>query len=222
MFSSRRKINGMTEADTALIVLAYMKVLAWPVTTLVVVGVFREPIRVLISKLQHVKLPGGAELNWQQAILDAEHAAEKVGSLADSATVEQPAVVVAASEAREPGLFRSPTNFEWSLYRNFVRRDPKLALEGLRTELSLMLKNLAKLYNIKLPDRKESIDQLLIHLADARVLSNDEVQLVRSINDVIQAARCDAAITQSDANRTLDSAEVFKNAYLSLLSQNRD
>jgi hypothetical protein len=209
----------MSGPDTAVIVLEYLKVLAWPITTLVVVSIFREPIRGLIVKLQHIKLPGGAELNWQQAIREAEDAAQKVASVTSSAPVEKPAVVIAASEAQEPGLFRSPTNFDWSIYRNFVRRDLKLALEGLRTELSLMLKNLAVLYNVELQEGHASIDQLLIHLAGARVLTSDEIQLVRSINDVIQAARCDASVTQSDAERTIDSAEVFRNAYFALLSQ---
>jgi hypothetical protein len=213
------RIDGMLGPDTSLIVLAYLKVLAWPITTLVIIIVFREPIRDFIAKLQHIKLPGGAELNLQQSIQKAEAAAVKVASVTTGATLEQSAVAIATSAAQRSGLLRSPTNFDWSLYRSFARRDVKLALEGVRTELSLMLKNLVVLYDVDVERENASIDQLLIHLAGAGVLTSDQVQLVRSINDVIEAARCDASVMRSDAERTIDSAEAFRDAYLVLQSQ---
>ena len=64
--------------EIARLVLEYIKVLLWP--SLVVVGFiyFRNEVRQLAATLSHLKLPGGAEFDWEKKLQEAEDTAEHI------------------------------------------------------------------------------------------------------------------------------------------------
>lgn len=71
--------------ELAKLVLEYVKVLAWPAVVLTTVFVFKHELRALVRSVQHLKLPGGAELEWQRELRTAEKAAATVEASAELA-----------------------------------------------------------------------------------------------------------------------------------------
>ncbi len=47
-----------------------IRALAWPVTVLVILGVFRRELRAIASRMEGAKLPGGTELSFGKAGVD--------------------------------------------------------------------------------------------------------------------------------------------------------
>ena len=66
--------------DVAQLVLEYLKSLIWPIQILLAVIIFRKELRELLKSLQHLRLPGGTELDWQRNLEQAEAAAKEVES----------------------------------------------------------------------------------------------------------------------------------------------
>jgi hypothetical protein len=64
--------------EIAKLVLEYLKVIVWPGVILVALTIFRHELCALIATLEHLKLPGGAELEWKRQMLAAEQAAGKI------------------------------------------------------------------------------------------------------------------------------------------------
>jgi hypothetical protein len=51
------------------LILEFVKVLAWPITALVLALIFRAPLRAILSRLRRAGLPGGVSIDFQEQIL---------------------------------------------------------------------------------------------------------------------------------------------------------
>ncbi len=201
--------------ELARLILEYVKVLAWPLVAGSGLWIFRGELRRLVATVQHLKLPGGAEVDWQKQLRAAEMAAEKVEAkqLPAVASPERPRTdLVMKMQAR--GLLVSPSEYDLSYYRRLTGTDPNLALAGLRMELDRMLQNLASLYGVEYDRLRASPGRFPGLLRAQGVLEADEYDLLRSIVNVANAALHGKDVSKEDALRTIDSAEVFRDAYL--------
>jgi len=204
--------------DIARLVLEYVKVLAWPLVVATGFLVFRRELRALVATLQHIKLPGGAELDWQRQLQATEQAAERVeATQAPELPPGEPLRVQLIQQIYDHGFLRSPSDYNFSYYRDMAERDPNLALAGLRMELERMLQNLMKVYHI---DRPSATAGTVVHLLYGRqMLTQEESELLASIIKVTNQAVHGQDVSKDAALRVIDSAEVFRDAYLVHMSR---
>jgi hypothetical protein len=207
------------KVNIARLVLEFVKVLAWPTVVLIGCSLFRRELSALIATLEHLKLPGGTELDWKRQLREAEQAAEKVESTPRAATVatqsEQQELL---SRFQENGLLPSPTNYDWSYYLKIAESDPNLALAGLRMELERMLQNMAKVSGIEYNPLRTSPGRFVGLLRSKDVIEKEEYDLLRTVINVANAALHGRDVNAEDARRTIQSAEAFKDSYLSFMA----
>jgi hypothetical protein len=204
--------------EIARLVLEYLKVLAWPLVVATGFLIFRRQLQALVATLQHIKLPGGAELDWQRQLQATEQAAEKVEATQapQLPSGERPRAQL-IQQIYDHGFLRSPSDYDFSYYRDIVERDPNLALAGLRMELERMLQNLTKVYHIDSP--RLSPTRIASSLRANQVLTGEEHQLLVSIIEIATRAVHGQDVSKDAALRVIDSAEVFRDAYLAHMSR---
>jgi hypothetical protein len=204
----------VVEMEIARIVLDYVKVLAWPSVVAMGLLLFRRELQNLVATLQHLKLPGGAEMDWQRQIQATEQAAEKVEA-------EQPrplprrGIVQRIYDRR---LMRSSSDYDFSYYEKIAETDPNLALAGVRMELEPMLRNLATVYQVDYDERAAPM-QVARLLREQGVLRKEEDELLRQIISVASRAVHGQDVSREDALRTIKAAEIFRDAYLAHMAQ---
>ncbi len=204
--------------DVAKLILEFVKVLAWPTVVVIGVVLFRLELSALIASLEHLKLPGGAELDWKRQVREAEQAAERVDATPRAATSPtQPAQAQLSSRLQEHGLLSSPTNYDWEYYSKLAESDPNLALAGLRMEIERMLQNMARVSGVEYDPFRTTPNRFIGLLRSKDVLGPEEYDLLRSVISVANAALHGRDVTEGDAQRTIQSASAFKDSYLAFM-----
>jgi hypothetical protein len=104
--------------EIAKLALEYLKTLAWPAVVLIALYIFRRELRLLIASLEHLKLPGGAELDWKKTVQEAERAAERVETSpnTEEMPIEQKQLQDLIGKLARYGFARSPTDHDWNYY----------------------------------------------------------------------------------------------------------
>lgn len=197
--------------------------------------IFRRELSLLIASLEHLKLPGDAELDWKKEVQEAERVAEKIEASPNTAVVpsDKKELQALAKKLEDYGFARSPTDYNWDYYRKLAKDDPNLALAGLRMELERMLQNLSEasgaydnrtsLYSsgisLSVDTRRitASAGQMLRHLRSTGILGQDEFELLQSILHIANAALHGRDATEDEAVRVIKSAEAFKEFYLAFM-----
>lgn len=203
----------------AKLVLEFVKALAWPTVVMIGIALFRHELSALIATLEHLKLPGGAELDWKRQVREAEQAAERV-----EASPRVAAIATSAAQTQLLSRFQlygfnpSQTNYDWSYYSKLVDTDPNLALAGLRMEIERMLQNMAKVAGIEYDQFRTSPGRLIGLLRSKQVIEPDEYELLRSVINVANAGLHGRDVSAEDARRTIQYAEAFKDSYLAFIA----
>ncbi len=206
--------------DIAKLVLEFLKVLIWPTAVLTSFIIFRAELKSLAESLRRIKLPGGTELEWQQKIKAAEEAAEKVENsprVLESTNVKND-LATFVSQSYKHGLLASPSNYDFNYYREIAERDRNLSLAGLRMELERMLQNMANFFNIEYDKMRTSTGRLSRLLEKEDIFEKTESELLGSIISVANAALHGREVSLFDADRTIESAEVFLDFYVAFMS----
>ncbi|HEY4740497.1 MAG TPA: DUF4145 domain-containing protein [Candidatus Acidoferrales bacterium] len=202
------------------LILDFVKVLIWPVTTIGLVLIFRSQLVALLSRLRKADLPGGVSINFEKQIQEVKQLSEKVGALpTPTDRPKPPAIPLTEANARMISLELrpSPSGLDMTYYRDIALNDPTLALAGLRIELEIMAKNLAR--GFKIPIREtESIGRLLSRLKAEGSITNEQLQLTRKILDVCNQAVHGRTVTKEEAEEVITAAEVLTQQYLNWLS----
>lgn len=147
--------------EIAQLVLEYIKVLTWPAFALVCLVLFRSSIRGLVPRLKNAELPGGVKFDFQEAIEQAQQLKKEILTAPKSPDA-RPKVgkPIQQTEANarmiELGLQPSPSGLDLGYYRALIEQDPNIGLAGLRMELEILGRNLAKGFNIPLSPRDGS------------------------------------------------------------------
>lgn len=206
--------------EVAKLILEYVKSLAWPTTALLLAWIFRHEIRAVLTRIRKAELPGGVSVDFENQILETKELAARVETAPPPPDRPQSAALPltqANSRMISLGLTPTPSGLDMNYYRAIAARDPALALAGLRIELEILLKNLAKGFNISGPGY-ESPTQLLRRLRDAAAITTDQFALGRKVLSLANQAVHGRTVSQHESEEIIDAAEALVRDYLAWLS----
>ncbi|MGV7221157.1 MAG: DUF4145 domain-containing protein [Nitrospinales bacterium] len=204
------------------LLLKFIDVLIWPVVVIYCLNMFKDQIGSFFARMEKADLPGGISLKaFQEEIklgkeLSVEVREEK------SPKQEKPGVsAIPINEANARmlnlGLAPSPSGLELSEYRILAQQDPNLALAGIRMEIEIMLKNLAKGFEISI---KGGYGAGIIakKLSEQGKITQSQTQLISTVIKLCNSAVHGHKVTLSEAEDILDISEILRDDYISWLS----
>ena len=204
------------------IILEFIKVTIWPITIFIILLIFQNQIGDLFHRIKKAELPGGINIETfpEQLQLAKEISKEvKKESLAKNAENKKPIINLTDANKRmiSLGLAPSPSGLDMSYYRNLSKQDPNIAFAGLRMEIDLMIKNLAKGFKIEISD-SDSTDDKLRKLRDNDAITDNQFDLIKKLIKLCNNAIHGLKVTDEDANAILDIGTVLRDDYIAWLS----
>ncbi len=204
------------------LILDYIEVLIWPAIVFYCLNLFKDQIGGFFARIEKADLPGGISLKaFQEQIelgkeLSVEVREEK------STKQDKPgfsAIPINEANARmlNSGLSPSPSGLELSEYRILAQQDPNLALAGIRMEVEIMLKNLAKGFEIPLKD-VFSAGIIVKKLQEKGAITQSQTQLISTVIKLCNLAVHGHKVTLSEAEDILEITEILRDDYISWLS----
>lgn len=206
--------------EIAKLILEYVRTLIWPTVALLLAWIFKPEIRAVLARIRKAALPGGVSLDFENQILETKALATRVETAQPPPNRPQSAVLPlteANSRMIALGLTPTPSGLDMNYYRAIAVRDPTLALAGLRIELEILIRNLAKGFKISLSGY-ESPTQLLRRLRDAAAITNDQFALGRKILSLANQAVHGNTVSQRESEEIIDAAKALVDDYLAWLS----
>lgn len=208
--------------EIAKLILKYIEVLIWPAVVLYCLYLFKDQIGDFFSRLEKADLPGGISLKaFQDEIklgkeLSVEVREEK-SQKQDRTGFSAIPINEANARMLNLGLSPSPSGLELSEYRILAQRDPNLALAGVRMEVEIMLKNLAKGFNISLREVYNS-GIIVKKLGEKGSITQSQAQLISTVVKLCNSVVHGHKVTLSEAEDILDIAEILRDDYIFWLS----
>ncbi len=206
--------------EVAKLILEYLKALIWPTSVLLLAWIFRPEIRAVLARIRKAALPGGVSVDFENQILETKELATRVETAQPPPNRPQSAALPlteANSRMISLGLTPTPSGLDMNYYRAIALRDPTLALAGLRIELEILTRNLAKGFKIDISEY-ESPSQLLRRLRDAAAITSDQFALARKILSLANQAVHGRTVSQHESEEIIDAAEALVRDYLAWLS----
>lgn len=201
------------------LLLRYIDVLIWPAVTLYILIGFRKEIGRLFERAKRVQLPGGISIEafedkLQKAkLLEQEIRANRKSDVPNQATGIKKGDTEANRHMIGLGLRPSPSGLNLGYYTNIAESDITLAMAGLRMDLELMLRNLAKGYSIEIHD-KSSSDQLIDSLLNAGAINKSQSEFVRIIFQLTNFAIHGGKITIRQFEEVIELAKTLVEDYV--------
>lgn len=211
--------------DTAKLVLEFVQAMVWPSVVVLAIFFFKDEVKLLVKRLASVKIGDKSVEFFQNELDKAQELSADVRSDPELSEEKRERIAAAPkipltdanAQMLKHGLRPSPSGLELAYYRSLAERDPALALAGLRIELEIIGQNLAKGFNVELPERA-SVTGVFRALSNAHAVTNKQYNLVQSITRLANSAVHGAPISRDDANAVIDTADVLRDQYLSWLS----
>jgi len=206
--------------DIAYLILDYLKVLIWPCVTLMVLFLFRKQIFVAFNRLKSAGLPGGISLNFEQEIQRVVEMSREVKDTEPPADKKQiPTIPLTEANARmiSLDLQPSPSGLNLTYYSNLAEQDPNIALAGIRMEMDILTRNLAKGFGIKI-DNRDSANTLLKKLYQKSAIGINQFNLAQKMIQLCNRAIHGQPVSREEAYSVIEVAEVLAKQYLSWLS----
>lgn len=204
--------------EVAKLIVEFLRVLVWPVVAVAVTILFRSQLRGLLQRLRKAELPGGVTIDLREEIAEAKAVSERVVVAAAKPT---PTHTIPLTEANarllQLGLAPSPSGLDMTYYRQLALQDPTLALAGLRIEVDVLARNLARGWKIDVTARESGL-RLLRRLLEKGAITNDQFDLVGKILRLCNAAIHGQVVSQAEANEIIDLADILAEQYLAWLS----
>ncbi len=209
--------------EIAELILEYIKVLIWPVFAFACVILFRRSIVGLIPRLKNAELPGGVKFDFQEAIEQAQQLKKEILAAPRSPDTQPKVgkpIQLTEANARMAalGLQPSPSGLDLGYYRALIEQDPNIGLAGLRMELEILGRNLAKGFNIALSPRDVGAMNIFRKLLDNGAITNLQFQLLKKIIELCNAAIHGERVTKEQADSILDTMKFLADDYIAWLS----
>lgn len=115
------------------------------------------------------------------------------------------------------GLRPTPSGLDMNYYRKLADTDPNIALAGLRIEVEILARNLAKGFKISFDDR-DTVRVLLQKLLLKGNLTEEQYQLSQKILQICNAAVHGLSMSRDDANAVIGVAQTLADQYVDWLS----
>ena len=209
--------------DIAKLILAFVEALVWPATVLIVAFRFRTEIVAILARLKKADLPGGVSLDFSEEVKEARQLSHEVeiqpAKPHPAQKTQRPAIPLTEGNARmiSLGLQPSPSGLDMDYYRTLALQDPNVALAGLRIEIDVLARNLAKGFKIPTSER-ESGARLLSKLRSAEAITDAQFNLAQKVLRLCNAAVHGTVVAKEQADVVIDAAEVLFQQYLEWLS----
>ena len=208
--------------EIAKIILEFIKATIWPVTTLIIIAIFRHQIGGLFHRIKKAELPGGITLEtFPEQLKVAKEISEEVKQESLEKIADKKISIIHLTEANKRmlslGLAPSPSGLELTYYKTISEHDPNLAFAGLRMEVETMLKNLAKGFKVEISDR-DSSNNILQKLKVKGCITIRQYELITKVLKLCNAAIHGLKVNTQDANKILDIAAVLRDDYVAWLS----
>lgn len=206
--------------DIARLVLDFIDTLVWPAVVITGLLLFKKPFTTVILRLKGAGLPGGVTLNFEQELRDAQSLSRDVAKAPSKEPKPGvPTIAVTQANARliSLDLQPSPSGLDMAKYSELARQDPNIALAGLRMEIEILARNLAKGFKIDF-DSRDSAGALLGKLQSNGAITEDQYYLAQKIVRLCNAAIHGTRVSQEDAEAVIDTAKVLAKDYLLWLS----
>ncbi len=206
--------------EVAKLVLEYIKALAWPITVTALGLASKSEIKATLARIRRADLPGGFEINFKDEIRETAELASRVETAPTSPGRPNTAAIPlteANSRMIALGLTPTPSGLDMGYYKAISARDPTLALAGLRIELEILTRNLAKGFKIDASPR-ESPSAVLRRLRDASAVTPDQFALGQRVLSLANQAIHGRTVSKNEADEILDAASALVDDYLAWLS----
>lgn len=206
--------------DTANVILEYLRVLIWPTIILSIFLIFKRHLVILLDRIYHAELPGGVAVDLTRKIEETKELSTLVRKAEAPPNKNRgPAIPLTEANARllQLGFRASPSGLDVSYYRNLAEEDPNVALAGLRIEVDILARNLAKGFNFEIAER-DSGARLVRRLYDEGAITLEQMRLTLRVLQVCNAAVHGSSVSYENAISVIDSAGILFDQYLSWLS----
>jgi hypothetical protein len=206
--------------ETAKLLLEYIKALIWPLTVLLVALMFRREIRAILRRVKRAALPGGVSLDLEDEIRETTELATRIEANPAPKRKDEPAVLPlteANSRMIELGLKPVPSGLDLNYYKTIAETDPTLALAGLRIELEILLRNLAKGFKVERLGHESPL-RILRRLRDASKITSDQYELGQRILSLANGAVHGRSVSRNEANQIIEASKALIDDYLAWLS----
>lgn len=202
------------------LILEYLKILIWPSLILGIVLIFRKQIDSRIRDIQKADLPGGFSISFATEIREAEKLSAQVSaspSLPQTEGAKKLPLTEANLRMLKLGLQPSPSGLNVDYYRDLAVIDPNLALAGLRLEIDVLLRNLAKGFKVPIT-LQDSGGQLIRKLYSSDAVTREQAGLISKILQLTSAGVHGSVVMRNEAEQIINIAQVLVDQYISWLS----
>lgn len=210
----------MRNMEIATLVLEYIEALIWPGVAIFVFITYRKEILMIFERLKGASLPGGVSLDFGQGIKDAKQLSREVkAEKQPERNKSRPSIPLTEANTRmlNLGLQPSPSGLSLTYYRELAEEDPNIALAGLRMEVEILARNLAKGFKVNVK-RRDSAGTILRKLYEGGAITIQQFQLVQKIVELCNAAVHGKRISREEADSVIDVAKVLADQYIAWLS----
>jgi hypothetical protein len=204
------------------LILEFLKVLIWPIATVLLLREFRKELISMLPRHREAKLPGGVSLSFEAELNQAKEISEAVKEAPPpkhSKQLPRPQTTDQGPNGRlvELGLAPSPSNLDLNYYRAIAQHDANLALAGIRMELETAGRNLAKGFSVTIKEN-DSISALYSRLQSAGAIYADQAELTRKVLRLCNLAVHGQSVSADQAEEVISLAGLLLNDYVSWLS----
>ncbi len=204
-------------------ILEYIQVLIWPITIFIISILFRRQIIGLFERITKVELPGGISIETE--LMEGRKLADLVENNRDekvkSLIVEKRNISDSEANKRmlDLGLTPSPSGLDIRYYENIALNDTRLAIAGLRIDFELMIKNLAKGFNVSFSNRDSNTIILKRLLSDSKITYR-QYELLLIVLNVATKAIHGEDISMEQVQEILNISKVLIDDYIAWLYWN--
>ncbi|ACF46014.1 hypothetical protein Paes_0973 [Prosthecochloris aestuarii DSM 271] len=209
--------------EIAKIVLEFIRALIWPAIVVFLALSFKNEVAALLGRIKSAKLPGGVSFDLNEKIQEVKVLSNEVQESVSAKQEEhkgKPSIPLTEANARliQLGFQPSPSGMDMSYYLQFASQDPNLALAGLRMDIDILVRNLAKGFGASVDNKRTSIGQLLRMLLDSDAIYANQYELAVKILNVCNQAVHGTPITYEQARSVIQSAEVLVADFIAWMS----
>jgi hypothetical protein len=215
--------SQVSQYELLKIILDFIGTIIWPITSLIIILIYRKAILRLVDRARKIELPGGIALEAVEE--DIEQAKELAIEIKSDRNPEVQNLIDKEGDKLESeanvkmiqrGLMPSPSGLNLDYYRDLAQSDPRLALVGLRIDFELMLKNLAKGFKIPI-EEKIPVFKIISKLFNEGVITNKQYEFINAIFRISNSAAHGAEISLKQVYEVLDIGQVLVDDYLAWL-----
>ena len=209
--------------EIAKIILEYIQALIWPGIVVFLALSFRNETAALLGRIKSAKLPGGVSFDLNEKIQEVKVLSNEVQETVSAKQEEhkgKPTIPLTEANARliQLGLQPSPSGMDMSYYLQFASQDPNLALAGLRIDIDILARNLAKGFKVQIDTTRSSTGQILRKLLDSEAITKSQYELAAKILNVCNQAVHGTPITYDQARSIIQSAGALVADYIAWMS----